>query len=103
VARVTYLADDELGESYILRYLALKAAGRIGAVWLGHRGLCFLAPAGAFHPFNERVVVTIADFRKLIDELDPAAPAYEAPRAHPAKIAPQSIRALPSDQKAQSA
>lgn len=83
-------ADDELGESYILRYLALTADKRIGALWLGHGGVCWISPAAASHPWNAREVSTIVKLRILIDELDPQL--NEAAPQGPPKIGPRLDR-----------
>lgn len=64
------LPDDELGWPCVQRYLALRAARRIGAVWPGRGGIYWLAPTDAFDPWAALGPISVAKLRDLIDELD---------------------------------
>ncbi|HVW08371.1 MAG TPA: hypothetical protein VHC90_07300 [Bryobacteraceae bacterium] len=85
--------DVELGHGWVLRYLELKAAGRIGAVWPGPGGVYYLAPADAVQPFHQREAISVPKLRDLIAGLERASQIKESAPQAPPKIPPVSAGA----------
>ena len=79
------LPDDELTWPYIQRFLALRAAKRIGPVWPGANGVYWLAPADAFDPWSQLGPIAVPKLREMIDALDP-------PQIQPETTAPAVAR-----------